>query len=121
MEESVKTIMARLYTSLRFNMAVELPQPAGIHIYSHGATINDFQNSQFPFIEFNQPYSSYMLGFDKTGHLKGEEKARIPKPRHKGDHPVALEKYNFGIIKRTCTKSARIAAISTGGKVVIDL
>lgn len=121
MEESVTTTLARLYTILRFQMASQLPTPAGIHIYSKGATIKDFQNSEFPSIVFNQPYSAFMLGFDKDGNYKGEEGARIPKPRHKGDHPVALEKYNFGIVKRTTTQAARLVAIPCGGKVVIDL
>lgn len=121
MVENMTTILNRLYTTLQHQMQSQLPTSGGVHIYSKDRTIEDFKASKFPNISFNQPYSAYMLGFDKQGAYKGAAGARIPKPRHKGDHPVALERMNFGIIERTTLQSARLIAIPTGGKVVNDL
>lgn len=121
MIEDEQTILERLYLILRMQMSSQIPTPGGIHIYSSGATIMDFQASTFPAIAFNQQYSASMLGFDIEGNYLGETAARIPKPTKSNPNPKHLEKYNFGIIERCTISAAKLVALSHGGKVVNDL
>lgn len=100
------------YTALHFQLAAQMPRPAGIHIYSTGNMYRNFvstktQNGWVMEMSRGVPYSHYAMGFDDSGNKRT--------PRGK------LEKINFKTIKKCIKTVAETYGAIVDAEVVIQL
>lgn len=106
--ESLKTIGYRFATLLYVQLLGSMPRPGGIHIYSKGRMLHNF-NTYITATGYRLemstgvPYSSYAMGYREDGSKRN--------PRGE------LEAYNFGTIERCIKEVSRVIASENGGKV----
>lgn len=110
--DTTQTAIDRFYTLLHWQLAAQLPRPGGVHKYSHGGLISGFtskrvQGGWLITISNGINYGTYALGFKDDGTRRTA----------RGE----LETLNFKIIEWAIMNTARLCALPTGGKVVIDL
>lgn len=111
-QDTLQTTIDRFYTLLHWQLAAQLPRPGGIHIYSKGSLITGFVSSKTAdgwslTISNGIDYGAYALGFDDDGTR------RTPRGE--------LESLNFQILEQAVREVAKIIALPSGGKVVINL
>lgn len=111
-QDSVQTAINRFYTLLHWQLSAQLPRPGGVHKYSHGGLISGFtsqkvENGWRLTISDGIDYGAYVLGFRDDGTRR--------------DPRGSLETMNFSILEKALLSTARVVAIPTGGKVVIDI
>ena len=114
--DTPQTAVDRFYTLLHWQLAAQLPRPGGIHKYSKGGLIKGFSSNRSTDSNGNVTwrltisngidYGAFALGFNADGSRRS--------PRGE------LEARNFKIIDTTVKSVAKIIAIPTGGKVVVD-
>ena len=111
-QDSIQTSVDRFYTLLHWQLAAQLPRPGGIHKYSHGgliAGVTSRRTSDGWIITISNgiDYGAFAMGYNSDGSK------RTPRG--------SLEALNFSIIEWAITSTARVCALPTGGKVVIDV
>jgi len=111
-QDTIQTAIDRLYTLLHWQLAAQLPRPGGVHIYSKGALIAGFTSRKTAdgwmiSISDGIDYGSLALGYEDDGSR------RTPRGQ--------LEALNFQIVETCIRDVAKVVAIPTGGKVVINI
>lgn len=112
-QDNIQTTLDRFYQLLHWQLAAQLPRPGGIHIYSHGGLIAGFSSRKTSdggwhiVISDGIDYGAMALGFNDDNTRRS--------PRG------PLESMNFQIVENALREVAKLVAIPSGGKVVINL
>lgn len=111
-QDTIQTAIDRFYTLLHWQLAAQLPRPGGVHIYSKGAMIAGYVSRKTAdgwviTISDGIDYGSLALGFNDDGSK------RTPRG--------PLEALNFKIVENAIRDVAKVVAIPSGGKVVINI
>ena len=106
MDEDLNTTAERFYTLLHYQLEAQMPRPGGIHIYSHGAMIENFKTARTSdgwILEMSKgvDYSGYAMGYKDDGSKRS--------PRG------PLERINFQTIESCIKQIAAIVSSDIGG------